>query len=224
MVSRKTHKNLIARLEILQAERGGGFKIDAVAHIVAEAIDSALKRTSDTQFGLRIELEQVAQIIRSAKSEIAKLKPEDVKSEFLPAASDELDAIIVATEVATDEIMSATEQIDAIGEDLGGDTEDKLAALTVQIFTACGFQDITGQRITKVVGALKSIEFRVDELISARESSNHKGHKSKARKKTLKKAVVNEADHTDEELLEGPQHKDKAIKQEDIDALLANFD
>ncbi|MFP6732974.1 MAG: protein phosphatase CheZ [Rhodospirillales bacterium] len=169
-------------------------------------------------------MEQVAQIIRSAKSEIAKLKPEDVKSEFLPAASDELDAIIVATEVATDEIMSATEQIDAIGEDLGGDTEDKLAALTVQIFTACGFQDITGQRITKVVGALKSIEFRVDELISALESSNHKGHKSKARKKTLKKAVVNEADHTDEELLEGPQHKDKAIKQEDIDALLANFD
>ena len=44
------------------------------------------------------------------------------------------------------------------------------------------------------------------------------------RKKALKKAVVKEANHTDEELLEGPQHKDKAIKQEDIDALLVNFD
>ncbi len=28
----------------------------------------------------------------------------------------------------------------------------------------------------------------------------------------------------DDELLYGPQHKDKAIKQEDIDTLLADFD
>ena len=153
MVSRKAHKNLLARLETLQEERGGGFNIDAVARIVEEAVSSALKRTSETETGLRTELEQVSQIIRSAKAEIANLKPEDVKSDYLPTASDELDAIIEATEVAANEIMSAAEKIDAIGGELGGDNGDKLADLTVQIYTACGFQDITGQRIAKVVSA-----------------------------------------------------------------------
>ena len=90
---------------------------------------------------------------RAAKAAIANLKPEDVKSDYLPAASDELDAIIEATEVAADEIMLAAEKIDAIGGELGGDNGDKLADLTVQIYTACGFQDITGQRIAKVVSA-----------------------------------------------------------------------
>jgi chemotaxis protein CheZ len=224
MVSRNAHKNLLGRLESLQEERGGGFNIDAVAHIVEEAVTSALKRTSDTETGVRAELEQVSQIIRSAKAEIANLKPEDVKSDFLPAASDELDAIIEATEVATDEIMSAAEKIDAIGSELGGDNEDKLADLTVQIYTACGFQDITGQRITKVVGALKNIETRVDELISALNTGGKKGRNSKAPKKTPKKKAASRAGHNDNELLEGPQHKDTAIKQENIDALLADFD
>ena len=115
MVSRKAHKNLLARLETLQEERGGAFNIDSVARIVEEAVTSALKRTSETETRLRTELEQVSQIIRSAKATIANLKPEDVKSDYLPAASDELDAIIEATEVAADEIMSAAEKIDAIG-------------------------------------------------------------------------------------------------------------
>ena len=217
MVSRKAHKNLLARLESLQEERGGGFNIDAVAHIVEEAITSALKRTSESETGLRTELEQVSQIINSAKAEIANLKPEDVKSDYLPAASDELDAIVEATEVAADEI-------DIIGGELGGDNEDKLADLTVQIYTACGFQDITGQRITKVVGALKNIETRVDELISALDTSGKKGRKSKAPKKTQKKKAATGVGHNDDELLQGPQNKDQAIKQEDIDALLADFD
>ena len=224
MVSRKAHKNLLARLESLQEERGGGFNIDAVAHIVEEAITSALKRTSESETGLRTELEQVSQIINYAKAEIANLKPEDVKSDYLPAASDELDAIVEATEVATDEIMSAAEKIDIIGGELGGDNEDKLADLTVQIYTACGFQDITGQRITKVVGALKNIETRVDELISALDTSGKKGRKSKAPKKTQKKKAATGVGHNDDELLQGPQNKDQAIKQEDIDALLADFD
>jgi chemotaxis protein CheZ len=224
MAARKANKNLIARLESLQAERGDGFNIDAVAHLVEEAVASALKQTAATEIGLRTELEQVSQIIRSAKSEIANLMPDDVKSEYFPTATDQLDAIIEATEVATDEIMSATEQIEEIGEKLGGELEDKLANLSVQIYTACSFQDITGQRITKVVAALKSTETRVDVLISALGTGAKKGCKSKKLKKPSKPAAAPGQDRADATLLEGPQLKGEAIKQEDIDALLAEFD
>jgi chemotaxis protein CheZ len=98
--------------------------------------------------------------------------------------------------------------------------------LTVLIYTACGFQDITGQRITKVVSALKNIEMRVDELISALDTGSNKGRKAKAPKKKPKKISKKRATtgvgHNDDELLQGPQHKDQAIKQEDIEALLAD--
>ena len=70
MAARKANNKLIARLNALQEERGGGFNIDAVALIVEEAVASALNKMSKSEIGLRSELEQLSDIIRSAKAEI----------------------------------------------------------------------------------------------------------------------------------------------------------
>src|SRR3546814_13096527 len=43
----------------------------------------------------------------------------------------------------------------------------QVSASVTSIFEACGFQDITGQRITKVVTALQKIETKVDALLNA---------------------------------------------------------
>ena len=42
----------------------------------------------------------------------------------------------------------------------------KLQDAVTQIYEACSFQDITGQRITKVVTTLKAIEGKVAHIIS----------------------------------------------------------
>jgi chemotaxis protein CheZ len=89
---------------------------------------------------------------------------------------------------------------------------------TTEIYEACGFQDITGQRITKVVKALKDIEEKIDALVEAFGSEIAKYKKSAPEEEPEPEAV------TDEDLLNGPQLKEKAQTQEEIDVLLASFD
>ncbi|NQV54882.1 MAG: protein phosphatase CheZ [Rhodospirillales bacterium] len=188
-------------------------------------MESALLKAGATNKELRDELEQLAEFIASAKSDIASLVPDDVKSEYLPVASGELDAIIDATEQATHEIMTAAEGIDDLADGLDGKVKSKLTDLTVRIYTACGFQDVTGQRISKVVSTLKHIEDRVDALIDAFGTTSKKGSKKKVPKKSAKKSRASDKKvSSDEGLLNGPQLKGNAIKQEDIDAILAGLD
>ena len=48
----------------------------------------------------------------------------------------------------------------------GGEAAAKLQAATTKIYEACSFQDITGQRITKVVTTLKTIESKVAHIVN----------------------------------------------------------
>ena len=55
--------------------------------------------------------------------------------------------------------------LDEVSSALSGDAAAKLQAATTQIYEACSFQDITGQRITKIVATLKAIEGKVAHII-----------------------------------------------------------
>jgi chemotaxis protein CheZ len=76
---------------------------------------------------------------------------------------------------------------------------------------------VTGQRITKVVKALKHIEDRVDGLVAAFGDEIAKYREAHPKQEGPKEI-------TDKDLLNGPQLPDNAGKQDDIDALLASFD
>jgi len=110
------------------------------------------------------ECRALSDYITNARKEIASLQPVDLESARIPRAGLELDAIVQQTETATNTIMEAAEEI------MGADTENHEAyhATTqdavMRIFEACSFQDITGQRISKVVQTLAHIEERVMEL------------------------------------------------------------
>src|SRR3546814_15899825 len=96
-----------------------------------------------------------------ARAEIAELRPDDINSEHLPAATDELTAIVGSTEQATHTIFEAVEGIEALTEQMDTEVGAQVSAAVTSIFEACGFQDITGQRITKVVTALQKIETKI---------------------------------------------------------------
>jgi len=165
------------------------------------------------------ELESLAEYIQSAKAEITALRPDEVKDEFLPTATDELDAIVGATAEATNAIMDAVEEVEAFAANGGGEAAKKLMNAATKIYEACGFQDITGQRIGKVVKTLKDIEEKVDQLLRAFGGEGVAGTVQPKKKKKPKDGPITDAD-----LLEGPQLADKAKSQEEIDALLASFD
>jgi chemotaxis protein CheZ len=82
-----------------------------------------------------------------------------------------------------------------------------------KILEACSFQDITGQRITKVVKSLKTIDEKVSRLLEILED------------KIPGLPVSEEQDNrsADAKLMNGPAAPDKAVSQADIDKLLADL-
>jgi chemotaxis protein CheZ len=74
----------------------------------------------------------------------------------------------------------------------------------------CTFQDITGQRVTKVVRSMKFVEERVNSMVEllGRETIEKLSTDMPAEEKT-----------EEEKLLEGPQMAGAAISQDNIDAL-----
>lgn len=178
------------------------------------------------------ELERLAAYIDAAKREIADIRPQDVKEEYLPGATDELDAIVEATADATNTIMDSCEVIEGVMADVNASVAAKLMDATTHIYEACTFQDITGQRIGKVVTALKNIEERIDALVLTLGDDDIKPQKKNAKSKPVDaknkgakgKDANGKQNITDADLLEGPQLGDKAKSQAEIDDLLASFD
>ncbi len=176
-------------------------------------------RGAITDVTLYNELQALAGFIHHAKGEIAALQPQEIREKHLPAATDELDAIVGATADATNTILDAVESIERISASLDVPSGQALSDHVIAIYQACSFQDITGQRIKKVVKTLKQIEVKVDQLLSAFGDDV-------ARQRTIAaaaQAIVQEAGLDDDEarLLNGPQLPREAASQADIDALFS---
>jgi chemotaxis regulatin CheY-phosphate phosphatase CheZ len=174
---------------------------------------------------LRQELQEMSSYIQQTRSEIAALRPADAGANRIMAATGELDAIVTATERATTEILNAAERIQEFANQMHraekggtqvdlGDLANDIEVQVMEIMTACSFQDITGQRTTKVVNTLRYIEQRVNTMIeiwgvdrevlaSADASTSHR--------------KMND-DRPDAHLLNGPALGD-GVDQATIDAL-----
>jgi chemotaxis protein CheZ len=156
------------------------------------------------------EFRDLAEHISQTRTDIVRLQAGKITSEKIPKAGKELDAIVRATEEATETIMAAAEQI------MGADTADAEAyqALVndacIRIFEACSFQDLTGQRITKVVQTFTYIEDRIGTLLEAHGD-------------LLPAADGDAAEETAKvdggTVLEGPQLEGDGVSQDDIDAM-----
>jgi len=165
---------------------------------------------------LRQELHEMSVCIQQTRSEVAALRPDETGNNRIMAATGELDAIVTATERATSEILNSAEQIQALVSRLPKDPVtkpicDELESQITEILTACSFQDITGQRTTKVVNTLHYLEKRVNSMIEIwgidALTALGADERSDAR--------------PDAHLLNGPSLQ--GVSQDDVDALLANL-
>lgn len=169
---------------------------------------------------LLAELEGLGRTIARAKAEIAALKVEDIRDAHIPSATDELDAIVEHTAHATNEILDCCETLEQLQSELSGEAADKLQGAVTRIYEACSFQDITGQRIGKVVTALKAIEGRIASVVSA--ASGMPGPNAAP---VPAAAPAQDNKRTEgEKLANGPQLPGAGVSQSEIDRLLASFD
>ena len=212
MANFDTHTALRSRLEEMKAARGDQVSIDEVGEVVSSIMDTLQGDVSALDLAVYRELDGLAEYINSAKAEIAAVRAEDIRNKHLPEATDELDAIVRHTEEATEIILDAAETIDAEARKM---ENQAISDQVVLIFEACGFQDLTGQRISKIVSTLQHIEERISKITEI--FGKHFSSIAPAEEKTDEKSK-------DEKLLHGPQLPTNANDQADIDALLASFD
>ncbi len=196
------------------AAAGAKTSRDEIKSVVEGVVSTVHGGFTASDLKLYEELESLIAYIHSAKREIAALCPEEIKDKHIREATDELDAIVAHTENATGGILDCAEKIEAIAGELTGDPAAKIAEQVTLIYEACNFQDITGQRINKVVTTLKNIEARIESLASALGSQ-----------RGMSPAPAAPSKHGDEAgLLNGPQLPTNAKSQDEVDALLKSFD
>jgi chemotaxis protein CheZ len=183
---------------------------DRIEAAVRAVLGSLAGDLSATEAALLAELEALGRTVARAKQEIAALQVDDITEAHIPAATDELDAIVGHTAAATNEILDCCETLEGVAGRIGGAEAEALQGAITRIYEACSFQDITGQRIGKVVAALKAIEGRVSSVTGRFATA----------------AAAPAAAPPEEEgrrLASGPQLPGAGVSQAEIDRLLADF-
>jgi chemotaxis protein CheZ len=203
---------------------GAGTKeIDSsVAQEVAEA--KALLATYRAQIEqcekLKIELDLIHNAINQTKREIAVLHTKSFNGEEMAKVNGELGAVVGGTEEATQQILEAAEAIDQAASAMTKvNSPDQLKLISeeiqervVSVFEACNFQDLTGQRINKVMMTMKFIENHIVTMMDIWGGVD-----------AIKAHAPSIIDHRegDAKLLNGPKldHDPGHASQDDIDAL-----
>ena len=186
---------------------------EKVTEMVRSVLGTVQRDLSLTEAALLREVEGLAATVASARAEIAAMGADDITASHIPTATDELDAIVEHTASATERILGSCEQLEGLMIRMTGEDARALQDSVTRIYEACSFQDITGQRITKVVTALQAIENKVAHMIKVFAP--------------LGMIVIRQAPSAaacKSELLNGPQLPANAMDQSGIDALLASFD
>jgi chemotaxis protein CheZ len=119
------------------------------------------------------QIVQLYAYMERIKTEIAAVKHPNAPVDHFNKVADQLHAIVQATEEATNTIMAATEATSAIAESLRGEVSaeekakqlDKISFHANRVFEACTFQDITGQRISKIITTMNLLEGTLSSLV-----------------------------------------------------------
>ena len=122
---------------------------------------------------LKVELDLIYDAINRTKREIAVLHGKSFDGNEMSKVTGELGAVVGGTEQATQQILEAAEAIDQAASALvkvnSPDQQkilsEEISERVVAIFEACNFQDLTGQRISKVMTTMKFIENHITVMM-----------------------------------------------------------
>lgn len=193
----------------------------AKASVVAQPAPEMVGDPETTKEALWNGVETIREAIDSTKIEIASLHAGHHSGARIDRASFELSAVVNDTEAATETILSAAEVIDGMAKRLSSELTgqqlsmaQEIRACSIQIFEACNFQDITGQRISKVVNLMQFIEHHISRMIHIWGGTDEVEKVASS---------LNREREGDAALLNGPAlaTDHNVVSQDDIDSLFA---
>lgn len=176
------HREIMNELRSIRAQMAapghGAVASDGTDAAVQQVADAkALLETYRAQIEqcekLKVELDLIYDAINRTKREIAVLHGKSFDGDEMSKVTGELGAVVGGTEEATQQILEAAEAIDqaasALGKVNSPDQQkilsEEISERVVSIFEACNFQDLTGQRISKVMSTMKFIENHITVMM-----------------------------------------------------------
>lgn len=216
-----------SQIEALENTTAETVPVEQVRELIKGVKDLFEGRFDVDDIKLYGELGELAKFINTARKELREFQPNVLTEHEIPDASDQLDAIVKQTEKSTGAIMDSCEQLELINqriidklishepqldEDVLASVDDAMMEAqthVTNIFESCNFQDLTGQRIMKIVKTLKEVERQVLRMVVVFGLQNQNVDEESREK------LETEAD-----LLQGPQLPGNSLEQDDIDDIL----
>jgi chemotaxis protein CheZ len=177
------HREIMSELRAIRDQMAAPHRGSAAVESVGDAVTKevadakALLETYRAQIEqcekLKVELDLIHDAINRTKREIAVLHGKSFDGDEMSKVTGELGAVVGGTEEATQQILEAAEAIDQASSAMtkvNSPDQQKLLTEEIQervisIFEACNFQDLTGQRIGKVMTTMKFIENHINVMM-----------------------------------------------------------
>ncbi|PZP39527.1 MAG: chemotaxis protein CheZ [Pseudomonas fluorescens] len=227
--------SLSQRIAALEAAQNGdmipGEQVRELVAAVKEMFGQSGQQNS-TNEKLYQELGELARYINNAKKELHEVKNSNIAEDHLPNATNQLDAIVQMTEQATGRIMDECDRVTMFHNDLRerliamdpplepdalagvDDSINEAATSITHIYESCNFQDITSQRVQKVVRALQEIERQVLRMVVVFGLMENRDRLDAQTAAELQE---------DAALLNGPQLNGQGLDQDEIDSILSKL-
>jgi chemotaxis protein CheZ len=173
-----------------------------LSKLMIESLQSLIEAEDDELGG---EVRSIARHIQRTQSELSRIPPREITESVLPEADGDLNEVVRSTESATQTILDSAERImSASAADVDA-YRQVVDEAVVSIFEACCFQDLTGQRIRRVVDTLNYVNRHVAYVTDVINGADRTGMTMPTR--------------NGDGLLSGPQTGGDALTQTDADSL-----
>lgn len=208
-MTEKWEELCLKKLKGLQEQNNGVIdtnNIDEIIKQFLELIGSHLTNAQEQEVYHQIEMIQAKFI--SLKRDISNISLEILDDNFIPDITMDLRSVILQTEKSVTNILDIADEISALCSKVTDTSiRNELMIKSTRILELCNFQDLTGQRIQKIVHHLTEIESVIYKMLHAlRPESNLRSVSSSTTS-----------------LLNGPQKEENSPSQSDIDDLFNNL-
>jgi len=206
-MEKNSANDLLAKLKNLQNENNGMIDLnhfDVVMSYFLELLSS--ESATETEKNIVHQLEMMLVRFKSLKLEISNVSQEVLEDNFVPNITMDLRSIVIQTEKSVTSIIDVSDEIMKISQKISGAKErEELLMKSTRILELCNFQDLTGQRIQKIIHHLSEAESTIYKML----------HMLRPEIALKKEAPVS--------LINGPQKEGFAPSQSDIDALFKDL-
>lgn len=186
--------------------------LNEVLHLAQTSVETLKNFLNHLDKSVGNDFHQIMDKISQTRDDMVHLNIKSDDDCPITDAENELKMVVQATENATNRIMESAETIMTADPNDAANYHMVVEKNIMEIFEACSFQDITGQRINRVVETLEFVDYRIHKIVNflgleqttgSRDFDEASFHERRKRKESL--------------ILHGPQEAEEAVSQDDID-------